>query len=206
MKIICFEGPTASGKTTALREIEKRLKQRSVSVETLDERNAVRDLISRLQINNAVRSTLPPMTESLFWTMNQVYRYETEIAKKQGKVLLLDRYLLTPIVYQFLAMKGLGVKLEDVARYITQPFGLHLPAPDVSFLLLAPMDSIKKRFKAREHREMTEEEISITQEATDLYRRAGTLFKPCYIIDTGRSLTEVCDTIESHLHIEGGQP
>src|SRR3989344_751763 len=123
MKLIAFDGLTASGKTTTLNAVKERLLLLNRDVKIVSERNRVRNLIDGLDAGNLIRSQLPPFTESLFWAMNQVFRYETDLQDGKSDVVLIDRYIFTQIVYQYLALKDHGVTLDDMIDYISKPFG-----------------------------------------------------------------------------------
>lgn len=190
-KVIAFDGPTACGKTTLLEKVYSELIREGIMADVMTERNTIRDLIDKLQMGNIIRSGLPPLTESLFWTMNQAYRVETELPEKEGEVVLIDRYIYTPITFQYLFLRGEGATLEDVSDYISKPFGIPLPLPDLSIILTAPIDTLKQRFKKREKRRMSKSEQELTEQALDVYKDLEKRFKNYYVINSNRSVNEI---------------
>jgi len=196
MKRVAYEGPTACGKTTLMNEMERRLSNRGIIVGVVSERNVIRNLVDRLQVGDIIRSELPPITESLFWLMNQAFRVEAELPLRQEEMVFLDRYYHTPIVYQYLALQHLGVSLEDVCRYIIAPFGLRFPSPDLTIALTAPFPVLATRFKQREGREMSHREHELTLAAQDIYTRLGSFFDNYFILHSDRPVESICNDVE----------
>ena len=195
MKLIALDGPSACGKTSVLDWIEAALTRTGMSVSRVGEMNPVRDLFSNLRTGNIGRLSLPPLTESLFWTMNQAYRAETEFTKDHD-ILLVDRYIYTPIVYQYLRLKEKGVEFQEVIEYIAKPFGVQLPAPHLSFVLTAPIETLEERFKQREGRNMNDAEKDMTKKAINLYHRLKDHFPNYYLIDASGPTQKTCRKIE----------
>lgn len=195
-KIIVFDGLTACGKTTLLKKVEAGMKEKGIKVSIMDERNALRDLIDKLQIENIIRSDLPPITETLFWSMNQAYRVESELPTKKGDLILIDRYIYTPIVYQYLLLREKNVKLDTLVEFMTKPFGIPFPVPDLSLILLAPINVLKERFKKREKREMTDSEVKITKQALQIYQTLSKRFKNYVILDSNKSINSLYNEVE----------
>ncbi len=191
-KIIVFDGPSACGKTTLLERVYSEMNKKGVKVDYITERNQIRNLIDKLQMkDDIISSELPPVTESLFWTMSQSYKIETELPEKQGDIVLVDRYIYTPITYQYLVLKEQGATLDQVSDYISKPFGIPFPTPDLSLILIAPLDTLKKRFKEREKREMNPNEIKMTEQALEIYKKLGERFENYHLLDSDRPIDEV---------------
>ena len=205
MRIIAFDGPSACGKTTLLERVALELSNKGLKIDILGERNPVRDLFDKLQVeNNIIRSRLPPLTESLFWVMNQAYRVETELPKKKGDLVLIDRYIYTPITYQYIFLMSFGIDLWDVSDYISKPFGVPLPRPNLSLILMAPLETLKQRFKKREHREMSQKEIELTEQALEVYKQLKKRFKNYYLINSNKPVEEIYKTAYSALEMTKG--
>lgn len=197
MKLVVFDGATGSGKTTALNAVRDRLSSLNRDVSVISERNRVRNLIDALDAGNLIRSQLPPLTESLFWTMNQVFRYEVDLQKRQNDLVFMDRYIFTPIVYQYIALKDRGVTLDGVIDYVSKPFGISLPIPEVSVILLAPLEILQTRFKLREGRDMNPLEVEITKNASVVYRQLQTRFHNYHIVESTKPIAEICEEVSS---------
>lgn len=202
-KIIAFDGPSACGKTTLLEKVNSDFRKKGFRVDTMTERNTIRDLIDKLQMGNIIRSGLPPLTESLFWTMNQAYRVETELSEKQGDIVLVDRYIYTPITFQYLFLRGKGATLEDVSDYISKPFGIPLPEPDISLVLTAPINTLKERFRKREGRDMSPNEQQLTEQALEVYEQLGERFKNYFLLDSNRTVDEIYKETEQKIKERG---
>lgn len=196
-KIVAFDGPSACGKTTLLNRTYFELSNKGLKVDTMTERNTIRDLIDKLQMGNIIRSGLPPLTESLFWTMNQAYRVETELSEKQGDIVLVDRYIYTPITFQYLFLRGAGATLEEVSDYVSRPFGIPLPVPDLSLVLIAPLETLKQRFESREKRRMSSNETELTKQAIQIYEKLRERFKNYYLLNSNRTIDEVYHEVEA---------
>ena len=164
--------------------------------EYITERNTIRNLIDKLQIDDIIRSGLPPLTESLFWVMNQIYRVETELLEKEGDIILIDRYIYSLITYQYLFLREKSVTLEDVSEYISKPFGITLPIPDLSLILTAPLKILEQRFEKRERRKMSPNETELTKQAIKIYEELRFRFKNYYVLNSDRSVDDLYQETE----------
>ena len=191
MTLVAFDGPTASGKSTLIKMLESDYRKQRKDLLVLDERNKVRNIMEVFHENDLIRSELPPITESSFWVANQIYRVETQVSPNLGKLIFTDRYIYTPIVYQYLALKDSGAKLEDVIESIRKPFGISLPIPDKSLVLVAPIEVIEERFSNRERRKMKDSEREATVQAIDLYKSLDQYFNNYFLVDSSLSEEEV---------------
>jgi len=199
MTLIAFDGPTASGKSTLIKRIEADYKKKGIDILVLDERNKVRNIMEVFHENDLIRSELPPITESSLWVANQIYRVETQVFPNLGKLIFTDRYIYTPIVYQYLALRESGVKLEDVVESISKPFGISLPIPDKSIVLVAPIEVIEERFNNRERRKMKDSEREATKEAIDLYKSLSNYFDNYFIVDSSPREDKVFEEVNNIL-------
>ncbi|KKQ17852.1 MAG: hypothetical protein US31_C0015G0018 [Berkelbacteria bacterium GW2011_GWA1_36_9] len=199
MTLIAFDGPTASGKSTLIKRLEADYKKQKADPLVLDERNKVRNIMEVFHENDLIRSELPPITESFLWVANQIYRVETQVSPNLGRLIFIDRYIYTPIVYQYLALRKSGVKLEDVIDSISKPFGVPLPIPDKSIILVAPIEVIEERFNNRERRKMKDSEREVTKEAIDLYKTLGHYFNNYFIVDSSSSEDRIFEEVSNIL-------
>ena len=71
-------------------------------------------------------------------------------------------------------------------KYVSVPFGIRLPIPEKSLVLIAPIDTLKERFQKRESRPMNESELRLTEDAIKIYRRLESLIENYYIIDSSK--------------------
>jgi|SRR3989344_1289634 len=199
MTLIAFDGPTASGKSTLIKRLETDYKKNGVDLLVLDEKNKVRNIMKIFHENDLIRSKLPPITESSLWVANQIYRVETQVFPNLGKLIFIDRYIYTPIVYQYLALRESGAKLEDVIKSISKPFGISLPIPDKSIVLVASIEVIEERFYSRERRKMKDSEREATKEAINLYKTLGHYFDNYFIVDSSSSEDWVFENVSNIL-------
>ena len=195
MTFITFDGPTATGKSTLIKRLEEHYLSLGDDVFVVDERNEVRNLMEVFHNKDLIRSELPPITESCLWVANQLFRIELQIIPYKNRLVMADRYIYTPIVYQYLALMNEGAKLEDVIKYISMPFGIPIPIPDISIIVTASIDVIEERFYIREKRKMKESERNTTIEAIKLYAGLADYFNNYFLVDSSKDREEVFDSV-----------
>ncbi|MFH1752212.1 MAG: deoxynucleoside kinase [archaeon] len=199
--LIVFEGPGAVGKSTIIKELFKRLKLKGLNVRVEDEDNAVHDLILQFQEKNVLRCKLPPLTESFLWLTNYFYRIESQMHCKPNEIVLVDRYLFSPIIYQYIYLKEQGnqVNLKEVVDYVTKPFGIKLPKPDLYLILNTSLPIIKQRLEEREKRPMNDIEYKVSEQLIETYPKLQEFFDNFHIIDSSGTTKQTCEKIEEIL-------
>lgn len=140
---ISFEGPEQSGKTTQFKLLEKRTKE--VGLETLFTREP-----GGTEISEKIRELLldPENTEMARWTdtllnfaaRTQLVEELIRPALKQGKLVLLDRYIDSSIVYQGMARKQGVQRILDMHDIVTG--GL---MPDLTILFQVDLETSRER-------------------------------------------------------------
>ena len=98
-----------------------------------------------------------------------------------------------------LALRESGAKLEDVIESISKPFGISLPMPHKSIVLVAPIEVIEERFNNRERRKMKDMEREATREAIDLYKSLSNYFDNYFIVDSSSSEDKVFEEVNNIL-------
>ncbi|MFQ5795954.1 MAG: dTMP kinase [Candidatus Bipolaricaulia bacterium] len=108
-RLIALEGPDGSGKTTQARRLAEHLKRKGWEVVQVEEPGgtAVGDRIREILLDRHQR--LEPLTELLLYeaSRSQLVREVIRPALKEGRVVIIDRYMLSSIAYQ-----GYGRKLQ----------------------------------------------------------------------------------------------
>jgi len=198
-KVIAFEGPHASGKTSSIIELSKRLKNKGFSVDTLFEEDLFKGSIAPYCNSSVIESNLSPLTKSMFYLLAYTARINMEIPKLDSKNILVERYYFAPIILQYLALKDQGVKLEEVINFVTKPFGILLPPPSITFVLLAPPRILSERFYKREGRRMNDKEIKKAKDLIKYYRKFQDRFSDYHLLNTNCRQEELCNLLEKKL-------
>lgn len=120
---ITFEGPEGSGKTTVLRELEAKLKEKGYDVVLTREPGGtpIAEQI-RSVILSKENTALDARTEALLYAASRRQHLVEKIwpSLKEGKIVLCDRYLDSSLAYQGGA-RGLGVeRILEVNRFATE--------------------------------------------------------------------------------------
>lgn len=140
---ITFEGPEGSGKSTHAKRLKDFLKQRGFSVLLLREPGGTR-------ISEKIREILLDVenkemdikTEALLYLASraQLVKEKIKPALNKGKIVILDRYQDSTLVYQGYA-GGVDLKLlEKIGNFATQGI-----TPDLTVLLdIEPREGLKR--------------------------------------------------------------
>ena len=115
-KWISFEGGEGSGKTTLIKALEKRFQDAGQSVLTTREPGGVpvAEKIRHILLDKT-KDHMDPMTEAILFAASRRQHLVEKVlpALEEGKIVLMDRYVDSSVVYQGYA-RGLG--MERIAK------------------------------------------------------------------------------------------
>ena len=115
-KLIVFEGPDGSGKTTILKKINERLKDSGHPIMLVREPGgtSISEKIREIIIDND-NEEMDAKTECLLFAASRAQLVEEKIrpALEEGKIVLCDRFVLSSLLYQGIG-RALGV--EEVKK------------------------------------------------------------------------------------------
>lgn len=142
--VICVDGPDGVGKTTEIRLLADELQAQNFEVETIR-------LLGGSPIGEMLRevdfSPLPrPARSNLHIALAIYYSLSPKLneLRSTGKVVLVDRSPLSIIAYQ---VYGDGLNADE--GYSACGEAMRLISPDLTLLLLAPLDVLAERHSKR---------------------------------------------------------
>lgn len=121
-KLIVFEGPDGSGKTSVLNEVKKILDDRGVEYLSFREPGgtALSEKIRDIIIDND-NDKMTSRCECLLFAASRAQLIEQSIkpALEEGKIVLCDRFVLSSLLYQGVG-RGLGIeKVKEINDFAT---------------------------------------------------------------------------------------
>lgn len=150
--LITIEGSDGTGKSTVIAAIRRYFEERGIEILTSREPGGV-------PISEAIRNILltgtfiemDARTEALLFAAARRQHYVEKIlpAMKQGRVMVLDRFLDSSIAYQGYA-RGVGVKNVEMIN----DFALEGYRPDLTILLDMDVDQALERIEKNPNREV----------------------------------------------------
>src|SRR3954469_6491520 len=148
-KYIVLEGPEGVGKTTQIQELARRLQAAGLPVRTLREPDSQSDLTARAlrQLTQDPRYPMNTNTEVLLY--NAARSQSLQVIKQsveQGIVCIVDRNYLTTLAIQYYG-RGDVPDYDTINSIIN--FAVADMQPDVTIVLDAPVQDLKKRAEDR---------------------------------------------------------
>jgi dTMP kinase len=141
--LVTFEGPDGSGKTTQISLLKERLTSNGFEVIYTREPGGtnISEKIRDITLDNK-NSEMSAMCEALLYASSraQLVHQVIKPALLQGKIVVMDRFVESSIVYQGIG-RNLGV---DVIRNINDAATEGLK-PDITFMLTIPFEEGLKR-------------------------------------------------------------
>lgn len=111
-KLIVFEGPDGSGKTTIIKKVNESLSQQGYKLRLVREPGGteISEKIRKIIIDNENKS-MSAKTESLLFAASRAQLVEEKIkpALEDGEIILCDRYVLSSLTYQGVG-RNLGIE------------------------------------------------------------------------------------------------
>lgn len=192
---ITFEGGEGSGKSTALRLVAERLEKEGYSVITTREPGGtpIAEQIRNVILDKG-NTAMDPRTEALLYAASRRQHLVEKIwpARKEGKIVLCDRYLDSSLAYQGGA-RGLGMdEVLSINLFATE--GTY---PDLTLLFdIEPEEGLARIAKnaSREVNRLDLEKLSFHHAVRSNFLALAKRFPERYIvIDASRSIEEVTE-------------
>ncbi len=188
---ITFEGPDGSGKSTQIRRLGDRLRERGEDPLLTREPGGT-DISEKIRtlILDPANTAMDPRTEALLYAASraQLVHQVIEPALREGRTVLCDRFMDSSIAYQGYA-RGLGTGVRDINEFAVG--GL---APDITFFLdLDPEKGLLRAGKAKGKPDRMEREaLSFHRAVYEGYLALSRIYADRFvIIDASRTEEEV---------------
>jgi dTMP kinase len=189
---ITFEGGEGCGKTTVIRKLEARLKEKGIEV--LVTREPGGSVIAE-EIRNIIldkkNTAMDPRTEALLYAASRRQHLKEIVipALEQDKIVISDRYLDSSLAYQGYA-RGIGI--DKV--YAINEFAIDETMPDITFFLdLEPEKGLERiaLHRSDEVNRLDLENISFHHKVYDAYKILMEKYPDRIVrIDASRSVEE----------------
>lgn len=177
---ISFEGADGSGKTTQIKLLDKKLREKGIGTAITREPGGapVSDKIRALLLDNG-SGKIDFRAEALLYAADRAEHVAKVIgpALKEGKVVITDRYIDSSLAYQGI-VRGLGIeRIFDINVFATG--GL---MPDITFLL--HLKSVEARLKEREQPldRIESEGVRFQEKVIDAYLELAKKFRERFVI------------------------
>lgn len=188
---ISFEGGEGSGKTSLIEGLVKKLEERDLSYMVTREPGGV-PLAERIRDVIMTRSETPmdPMTEAILFAASRRQHLVEKVLPglEAGKIVLMDRYVDSSIVYQGYG-RGLGMeKIRELNLFATEG---HMP--DLTFYLdLDPEEGLRRIHRnQREVNRLDEEGLDFHKKIREGYLILSKKEKRIHKLDASKSLEEL---------------
>lgn len=195
-KLITFEGPDGSGKSSVLKGVYEKLKKDGHTNITLTREpggtpisEAIREVIL-----DPEHTEMDPVTEALLYAASR-RQHVVELIKptlKAGEIVLSDRYVDSSLVYQGVAR---GLELELVKKI--NEFAVEGVFPDLTILVDVPaavgLERIEKARGKRQYDRLDQESLEFHEKVRQAFLSLAKDKKRFVIIDGSPSLEEVID-------------
>ncbi len=160
-KLICLEGIDGSGKETQLELVLKMLRGKKVSVYKYpDKKSAFGEIIDRFLKK---KIELSPLSQFMVYMLD-IAKDQCEIEKKlkEGKTVLLDRYIFSTIAYQC----SKGISFERGVEMIEE---VNFMRPDLVLLLDILPDVSMERKGRQKKMDRHEEDVELLRKVRENY-------------------------------------
>lgn len=192
---ISIEGADGSGKTTQIQMLKKYFEEKGFDVIVTREPGGTK--ISeqiRSIILDKTHTNMSYITEMLLYAAARAQLVEQIIApaKKEGKIIISDRFIDSSAVYQGIA-RGLGTKMV----YDVNQYAIAACEPDITFLLdIDATEGIGRKKNQKNLDRMEQETIDFHQMVADGYRRlAREHTERIYMIDASQTIEKIQEEI-----------
>ena len=196
---ITFEGLDGSGKTTQLKRLAARLRARELAVETLRQPGgtALGDRIRAVLVDSTTDTTIGPIAPLaelalMFADRAQAIAEVIEPGLAAGRILLCDRYTDSSEAYQ-----GAGRKLGREAVLAMHRTVCGDLQPDLTILLLPPLETSLRRARRRNLRQAEErgrDEDRFERESDAFHQRVHRAYEAIAQREPQRVVTIANDT------------
>ena len=206
-RMISFEGPEGSGKSTQISLLASQLQKHGKDVITTREPGGteIGEQIRNIIVHNSKGDEMCPETELLLFTAAraQVVREVIAPALVEGKYVLSDRYLDSSTVYQGIARNLASGPVAEINR-----FAVGNVMPDITVIVDVPPEVSMSRLKQR----VTDLPDRMERENIDFYRKvregylllAKEMVDRVILVDGTKSIEEVSKAVWEHVQVRLG--
>jgi len=206
-RMISFEGPEGSGKSTQISLLANQLQKHGKDVVTTREPGGteIGEQIRNIIVHNSKGDEMCAETELLLFTAAraQVVREVIAPALVEGKYVLSDRYLDSSTVYQGIARNLASGPVAEINR-----FAVGNVMPDITVIVDVPPEVSISRLKQR----VTDLPDRMERENIDFYRKvregylllAKEMVDRVILVDGTKSIEEVSRAVWEHVQVRLG--
>lgn len=206
-RMISFEGPEGSGKSTQISLLANQLQKHGKDVVTTREPGGteIGEQIRNIIVHNSKGDEMCAETELLLFTAAraQVVREVIAPALVEGKYVLSDRYLDSSTVYQGIARNLASGPVAEINR-----FAVGNVMPDITVIVDVPPEVSISRLKQR----VTDLPDRMERENIDFYRKvregylllAQEMVDRVILVDGTKSIEDVSKAVWEHVQVRLG--
>lgn len=194
-KLIVFEGPDGSGKTTILKNVNQKLTEQSYNIRVVREPGGteISEKIREIIIDND-NINMAAKTESLLFAASRAQLVEEKIRPglENGEIILCDRFVLSSLLYQGV---GRGLGIDEVKKINDFATGDINPDLTIFFNIDYKTALIRKRANFSPDR-LENEEFDFHKKIFDAYLDIAEKYKDdIKQVDATRSIDEVSSDV-----------
>ena len=194
-KLIVFEGPDGSGKTTILKNVNQKLTEQGYDIRVVREPGGteISEKIREIIIDND-NINMAAKTESLLFAASRAQLVEEKIRPglENGEIILCDRFVLSSLLYQGV---GRGLGIDEVKKINDFATGDINPDLTIFFNIDYKTALIRKRANFSPDR-LENEEFDFHKKIFDAYLDISEKYKDdIKQVDATRSIDEVSSDV-----------
>lgn len=194
-KLIVFEGPDGSGKTTILKNVNQKLTEQGYDIRVVREPGGteISEKIREIIIDNN-NINMAAKTESLLFAASRAQLVEEKIRPglENGEIILCDRFVLSSLLYQGV---GRGLGIDEVKKINDFATGDINPDLTIFFNIDYKTALIRKRANFSPDR-LENEEFDFHKKIFDAYLDIAEKYKDdIKQVDATRSIDEVSSDV-----------
>lgn len=194
-KLIVFEGPDGSGKTTILKNVNQKLTEQGYDIKVVREPGGteISEKIREIIIDND-NINMAAKTESLLFAASRAQLVEEKIRSglENGEIILCDRFVLSSLLYQGV---GRGLGIDEVKKINDFATGDINPDLTIFFNIDYKTALIRKRANFSPDR-LENEEFDFHKKIFDAYLDIAEKYKDdIKQVDAARSIDEVSSDV-----------
>ena len=194
-KLIVFEGPDGSGKTTILKNVNQKLTEQGYDIRVVREPGGteISEKIREIIIDND-NINMAAKTESLLFAASRAQLVEEKIRPglENGEIIICDRFVLSSLLYQGV---GRGLGIDEVKKINDFATGDINPDLTIFFNIDYKTALIRKRANFSPDR-LENEEFDFHKKIFDAYLDIAEKYKDdIKQVDATRSIDEVSSDV-----------
>lgn len=197
---VAFEGPDGCGKSTISNLVYEKLREEGYSVIKSREPGGtpISEKIRNIILDNE-NVAMHPRTEALLYAAGRAQHVEEKIkpALKEGKVVLVERYILSSLIYQGIG-RGLGAyEVFRVNQFATQNL-----EPDLTIILNPNKVTVSRKEKEGLDR-LENAGVEFHTKVLNAYIEYGKTHEVLFV-DASMSIEEVFEEVYREIKLRGG--